>query len=98
MGRFETEALATVENRAARADLSGVWIDHVHDCRPPKMIILDMDSSVSPTHGDQEGSASNGASDAPATIPCSRSTSSATLNGVPCAPATFTAPMTGKAC
>ncbi len=28
--------------------------------RPPKMIILDMDSSVSPTHGEQEGAAYNG--------------------------------------
>ncbi len=27
---------------------------------PPKIIILDMDSSVSPTYGDQEGSAYNG--------------------------------------
>ncbi len=40
--------------------MSGVWIDHVHDRRPPKMIILDLDSSVSPTHGEQEGTAYNG--------------------------------------
>ena len=59
MGRFETD-LATEENLAALADLSGQWIDSVHDRRPPKMIILDMDSSVSPTHGDQEGTAYNG--------------------------------------
>ncbi len=34
----------------------------MHDRRPPKKIILDMDSSVSPTHGDQdqEGTAYNG--------------------------------------
>jgi hypothetical protein len=60
MGRFETELLASDENFAALSELSGVWIDRVHDRRPPKMIILDMDSSVSPTHGDQEGSAYNG--------------------------------------
>jgi hypothetical protein len=60
MGRFETELLASDENFAALTDLSGVWIDKIHDRRPPKMIILDMDSSVSPTHGDQEGSAYNG--------------------------------------
>ncbi len=59
MGRFATEVLASEENLAARADLSGAWIDRVHDRRPPKMIILDMDSSVSPTHGDQEGTADN---------------------------------------
>ena len=40
--------------------MSGAWIDKVHDRRPPKMIILDMDSSVSPTHGEQEGTAYNG--------------------------------------
>ena len=60
MGRFETELLATDENFAALGKLSGIWIDKVHDRRPPKMIILDMDSSVSPTHGEQEGTAYNG--------------------------------------
>jgi len=60
MGRFETELLATDENVEALADMNGVWIDKVHDRHPPKMIILDMDSSVSPTHGEQEGTAYNG--------------------------------------
>ena len=60
MGRFETELLATDENVEALADMNGVWIDKVHDHHPPNMIILDMDSSVSPTHGDQEGTAYNG--------------------------------------
>jgi hypothetical protein len=60
MGRFETEWLTTAPNFAALSDLSGVWIDRIHYRRPPKMIILDMDSSVSPTHGEQEGSACNG--------------------------------------
>ena len=60
MGRFETELLANDENLAALADLSGVWIDRVHARKLPRMIMLDMDSSVSPTHGDQEGTAYNG--------------------------------------
>jgi len=60
MGRFETECLATEENLAVLSDLSGLWIDRVHDRKKPKVIILDMDSSESPTHGDQEGSAYNG--------------------------------------
>ncbi|MCH8112950.1 MAG: IS1380 family transposase [Proteobacteria bacterium] len=60
MGRFETEFLATDENLAALAGLSEQWIDRVHARHPPKMIVLDMDSSVSPTHGDQEGTAYNG--------------------------------------
>ena len=60
MGRFETEWLATEANLAALAALSGAWIDRVHARRPPDGIILDMDSSESPTHGQQEGSAYNG--------------------------------------
>ncbi len=60
MGRFETEWLATEENLAVLSDLSGIWIDRVHERKTPKIIILDMDSSESPTHGDQEGSAYNG--------------------------------------
>ena len=60
MGRFETEVLATDANVEALADMNGVWIDKVHDRHPPTMIILDMDSSVSPTHGEQERTAYNG--------------------------------------
>ena len=60
MGRFETEVLAVNDNRAALSDLSGQWIDAVHDRKGLKYITLDMDSSVSPTHGAQEGTAWNG--------------------------------------
>jgi hypothetical protein len=60
MGRFETEWLATNANLAALTDLSGSWIDRIHDHKPPPTIVLDMDSSESPTHGQQEGSVWNG--------------------------------------
>ena len=60
MGRFETETLPTPENRAALADLNGQWIDRFHERKGLKYITLDMDSSVSPTHGEQEGTAWNG--------------------------------------
>src|SRR6266705_710614 len=60
MGRFETEWLAGPENPAALADLPGDWINTVHRRRPPRSIVLDMDSSESPTYGTQEGSAYNG--------------------------------------
>ena len=53
MGRFETELLASDANVEVLANMNEAWIDRVHDRRPPKMIILDMDSSVSPTHGEQ---------------------------------------------
>ncbi len=45
MGRFETEWLATDENLSALTELSGVWIDRVHGRKPPRTIVLDMDSS-----------------------------------------------------
>ena len=60
MGRFETKWLTAENNLSALADLSGQWIDAVHDRRPPRGAVLDMDSSVSPTHGEQENSVWNG--------------------------------------
>lgn len=60
MGRFETEWLASDENLAALTDLSGQWIEHVKCRRSLRSIVLDVDSSVSPPHGDQEGTAYNG--------------------------------------
>jgi hypothetical protein len=60
MGRFETKWLAAETNLSALTDLSGQWIDRVHGRRPPKGVVLDMDSSVSPTHGEQEMSVWNG--------------------------------------
>jgi hypothetical protein len=70
MGRFEMQWLAAPENLSALADLSGHWIDRVHGRRPPRGIVLDMDSSVSPTHGEQENTP------APAITRCSCSTNS----------------------
>jgi hypothetical protein len=60
MGRFETRWLTAEKNLSALADLSGRWIDCVHARRPPRGVVLDMDSSVSPTHGEQENSVWNG--------------------------------------
>ena len=60
MGRFETEVLAQAGNLTALADLSGQWIDVVRRRHPTNVVVLDMDSSVSPVYGEQEGSAYNG--------------------------------------
>lgn len=60
MGRFETGWLTSKANLAALAALSGAWIDRVHARNPGSVIVLDMDSSVSETHGTQEGSTYNG--------------------------------------
>jgi len=53
MGRFETQWLAAPKNFAVLADLSGQWIDLVHGRRPRRGTVLDMDLSVSPTHGER---------------------------------------------
>jgi hypothetical protein len=60
MSRFETEVLTQPKNLAALTNLSGKWIDRLRERRPMRELILDMDSSVSETHGQQEGSAYNG--------------------------------------
>jgi hypothetical protein len=60
MGRFETDAMTTPTNLTALADLSGQWIDRVQTQRARSTLVLDIDSSVSPTYGAQEGTAYNG--------------------------------------
>jgi hypothetical protein len=60
MGRFETEVLTQAKNLAALMESSGKWIEHVQQRQSIDRIILDLDSSVSETHGQQEGSAYNG--------------------------------------
>ena len=60
MGRFETRWL-TVENNLSAPHPSVRPMDRPCDGRrPPRGIVLDMDSSVSPTHGEQELSVWNG--------------------------------------
>jgi hypothetical protein len=60
MGRFETEVLTQPKNLKALTKLSGIWIDRLRGRQPMRELILDMDSSVSETYGEQEGTAYNG--------------------------------------
>ena len=60
MGRFETEVLTQPEHLSALMDVPGLWIDRVRARKSISQIILDMDSSVSETYDQQEGSAYNG--------------------------------------
>ena len=60
VGRFEIEMLSDRRNLTALMKVSGQWIDKVHQRKPLKKLILDMDSSVSESYGEQEGSAYNG--------------------------------------
>jgi hypothetical protein len=95
MGRFETEVLTGKANLAALADLPGRWI---HVRRLANVMVLDMDSSVSPTHGEQEGAAYNGHSGCTCYPAIRLQTSSATWSGPACAPATSTALTVGVRC
>jgi hypothetical protein len=60
MSRFETDMLTQPPNLETLMGLSARWIDSIQGRDPGHVLILDLDSSVSPTHGDQEGSAYNG--------------------------------------
>ncbi len=60
MGRFETAVLAQSENLAVLASLSGKWNGRLRERRPMQELVLDVDSSVSGTYGQQEGTAYNG--------------------------------------
>lgn len=59
MGRFETHVLTAFNNLSGLTDLGGKWIDRVQRLRKRPNLILDIDSSESPVHGSQEGSAYN---------------------------------------
>jgi hypothetical protein len=60
MGRFETEIMTQRENLVSLSDVNGRWIQRAMGKTLHRRIILDMDSSESPVHGEQEGSAYNG--------------------------------------
>jgi hypothetical protein len=60
VSRFETETLATEENVGALAAINHAWVARAMRITKGGKVILDMDSSESPVHGGQEGSAWNG--------------------------------------
>ncbi|MBY0586827.1 IS1380 family transposase [bacterium] len=60
VGRFETEILSQPANLEKIQKMAGLWIDRVRQTKPIDKIVLDMDSSVSETYGQQEGTAYNG--------------------------------------
>ena len=60
VARFETDVLCHPDNLDALMAMPGQWVDRIRQRRPTGKLILDMDSSVSPTYGQQEGTAYNG--------------------------------------
>ena len=59
LSRFETEVLTREENLKGLSELNRE-LDRAMAHSPHQRIILDMDSSESPVHGEQEGTAYNG--------------------------------------
>ena len=60
MSRFETEVLTEEENLEGLTRLNVEWVDWAMAQTSHQRVILDMDSSESPVHGQQEGVAYNG--------------------------------------
>jgi len=60
VSRFETEILTQDENIDALAALNSAWVSKAVSLSRAKKVILDIDSSESPVHASQEGSAYNG--------------------------------------
>ena len=55
MSRFETEVLTQDGNVEGLGRLNATWVDGAMSRTPHRRVILDMDSSESPVHGEQEG-------------------------------------------
>jgi hypothetical protein len=60
LSRFETEVLVSGENLRCLEQLNSRWIAKAMAQTVRQRVILDMDSSESPVHGGQEGTAYNG--------------------------------------
>ena len=60
VARFKTDVLTHPDNLTALMNMPGQWTDQIQQRRPIRKLILDMDSSVSETYGQQEGTVYNG--------------------------------------
>jgi len=60
IGRFEIDILTLRENIDSLSEINGSWVQKAMKKSPHNRIILDMDSSESPVHGEQEDSTYNG--------------------------------------
>ena len=60
MSRFETGVLTQDGNVEGLARLNAKWVDGAISHTAHRRVILDMDSSESPVHGEQEGASYNG--------------------------------------
>ena len=60
MSRFETGVLTQDANEDGLDRLNAAWVDRAMMHTAHRRVILDMDSSESPVHGEQEGGSYNG--------------------------------------
>ena len=60
MGRFETQMLSGKDNLQTLSEVNGQWVERALEKTAHRRIILDMDRSASPVHGEPEASACNG--------------------------------------
>jgi len=60
LSRFETQILSEPDNLEKLVKLDDAWVARAGEQTKSWRIILDLDSSESPGHGQQEGSSCNG--------------------------------------
>ena len=96
VSRFETDILTQEQNIDALASLNSAWVEKAVSRSFAKKVILDIDSSESPVHGNQEAAPTTASLNRPAIIPCSVSTTTVTAKGRCCVQATSTPLTAGK--
>src|SRR6202051_4897352 len=95
---FQTELLTKEENLIGLMALNRETLGQDESLDGSERVVLDMDSSESPVHGEQEGSAYTDTSSRSATTPCFCSIVTGTAWRRSCVRATGTAPKTGMNC
>ena len=95
---FETELLTQAKNLVGLRAVNREVLAQAEMATRADRVVLDMDSSESPVHGAQEGSAYNGTSSPSATTRCFCSLSTGTALPPRCGPAMCRAPRTGTIC
>ena len=96
MSRFETELLTQEDNRKGLEQLNVEWVKRAVAKTVHRRIILDIDSSESPVHGNQEEAAYNGHFECVCYHPLFASTRLETVKEQCSDPATSIAPMGGR--
>ena len=84
MSRFETEVLTQDGNVEGLGRVNAEWVDRAMTHTAHRRVVLDMDSSESPVHGEQEGARTTVTLGACAITLCSCSTSSVTARAPSC--------------